>query len=426
MPPPPHRIAAPPGAEPDREREACRRLALVALIGREMHVHTLSLEALTQVIAERLGELIGDYCALRLLEADGETLRLAAFGGRDPAATAAAAAFFRGVKASVSGGPWMRRLLADGGVLAPRVGPDMLARLEAAGGALPVPVRSLMAVPLVARGRPIGVLTLLRVASPEPFVPEDLAMLEDIASRAALALDNAALLARLEQAVAARDEFIGLASHELRTPLTSAYLQVEMLQRQLARAGEPERERLVRGLAVVRGALERQNRLIGNLLDASRIQSGSLALERAPVALAAVVRRAAESLEAQRAAAGVVLRHEFLADPRGAWDAERLEQVCANLIGNALKYGEGKPVVLRVAAEVAHAVVQVRDGGPGVPAAQRQEIFARFNRGGRRDGNGLGLGLYIAAEIVRAHGGTLEAGAAPEGGAAFTVRLPLQ
>ncbi len=223
----------------------------------------------------------------------------------------------------------------------------------------------------------------------------------------------------LGSALRARDEFVSIASHELKTPLSPLILQVQMLQR-WADAQSDERARLLRPrLALMERQVLRFSRLVNELLDVSRIEAGRLRLELETVDLSAVVREAAARLA----------RPELAVEADGAvtgqWDQLRLEQVAINLLDNALKYGGGKPVTVRVTAEGDEAVLAVQDLGIGIAAADQPRLFGRFERGvGAQKIGGLGLGLYITRQIVTAHGGTIAFTSLPGEGTTFTVRLP--
>jgi signal transduction histidine kinase len=145
------------------------------------------------------------------------------------------------------------------------------------------------------------------------------------------------------------------------------------------------------------------------------------------VQVAEVAREALARMADQLASAGCEARLVCARSPTIRADRARLEQVLANLLGNAAKYAAGAPVVVTVDEDEAGAVVSVADGGPGVAPADRERIFARFERvaaAAHRDVSGLGLGLFIAREIARAHGGDVAVDGGPGGGATFVVRLP--
>jgi signal transduction histidine kinase len=220
-----------------------------------------------------------------------------------------------------------------------------------------------------------------------------------------------------------KDEFLALAAHELRGPVTSLRGFARLALRRLERGEGVEREPLRRDLAQVDRQGKRLAALVAELLDHSRLERGTLRLEREPTDLAALVRQAAA---AARVAAP---RHAIVVDaPESApalVDPLRLEQVVGNLLDNAIKYG-GDPIDVRVERRAAGRLgVSVRDHGPGIPPEQRERIFGRYARGsGPARAGGLGLGLYLAREIVERHGGRLAVEAPPGGGARFSVQLP--
>ena len=227
-----------------------------------------------------------------------------------------------------------------------------------------------------------------------------------------------ALTVELRQAVHIRDDFLSLASHELNTPLTPLKLQLDVIGR--SSGANAFRDHLDVALRQV----DRIKTLVAHLLDVSRIGSGRLLLEPQPVDLAelaqAVVARFAAQPDAPPISVGIEGR------PVGGWDLFRLDQVITNLVSNALKYGEGKPVEVRVGADDGWARLSVVDHGIGVAAGEQERIFGRFERAApARNYAGLGLGLWIVKQVVEASGGTVSVTSAKGEGATFTVRLPL-
>ena len=229
-----------------------------------------------------------------------------------------------------------------------------------------------------------------------------------------------------EEASRLKDEFLATLSHELRTPLTSILGWAKLL-----RAGGLEPEFVARGLEAVERNAVAQTRLIGDLLDVSRIVAGQLRLEPRPVELAGVVGAGVESVRPAADARGV--RLELSLDPSGctvSGDPDRLQQVVWNLLSNAVKFTpRGGRVVVRLARADGHAEVEVSDTGRGIPAEFLPHVFDRFRQAdGRitREHGGLGLGLAIARHFVELHGGTITAASPGEGrGATFRFRLPL-
>jgi PAS domain S-box-containing protein len=224
-----------------------------------------------------------------------------------------------------------------------------------------------------------------------------------------------------KQAVFARDEFLSIASHELRTPLTALKLRLQSVlhSRDLSEKTERRVDSAVR-------QTERLERLIDNLLDVSRITTGQLELEPEEFDLSEMAQDVAERFREQAAGGGVPLSFEAPMPVLGVWDRLRLEQVATNLLGNALKFGEGKPIFVSVSADAKNAVLTVADQGIGIAPQDLSRIFHQFERVlGRRSFGGLGMGLYIARKIVQAHAGRIEVDSVQGKGSKFRVVLPL-
>lgn len=231
--------------------------------------------------------------------------------------------------------------------------------------------------------------------------------------------------ATLRRAVQLRDEFISVASHELRTPLTALRLSLEGLQKVLARGVNADSHSATRKLDIAVRQVVRLGTLIEGLLDVSRLFLGRLRLELESFDLGELARETIERVSELAARAQVELRLDVRGDVRGTWDHARLDQVLINILTNAIKYGPRAPVdvVLESSGDVVE--LQVRDHGIGISIEDQDRIFGRFERAvPTKHYGGLGLGLYIAREIVEAHGGEIQVDSSPGNGATFTVRLP--
>ena len=231
----------------------------------------------------------------------------------------------------------------------------------------------------------------------------------------------------LAQALRTRDEFISIAGHELRTPLQAIKLTIESAHRLVARGLAPEMApRIVERIARTEAQVERLERLVSELLDVSRIVAGRLPLSLdVGVDLAELARAVIERLADAAAAAGCELAVSLDEGVVGVWDRSRLDQVLSNLLGNAIKYGAGKPIAVRVERAAVGARLSVADHGIGIAAEAQARIFERFERAvSERNFGGLGLGLWIARNIVESHGGTIAVDSRPGEGARFTVELP--
>ena len=235
-------------------------------------------------------------------------------------------------------------------------------------------------------------------------------------------------LARGQEALRMRDEFLSIASHELRTPLTPLKIQIQGLVRavRLGRLETLSAARLQRLAIICETQLSRLGSLIEDLLDVSRMRTGHLELKPQPTDLNRLVHGICERYLPLLKASGFEL--ELLAEPdlEAPVDPMRLEQVLGNLIGNALKYAAPCRLQIGLRREGDRVALSVRDRGPGIARDRQEKIFHRFETAAAPDGaGGLGLGLYIAREIVRAHGGTLEVESDAGQDALFVVRLPL-
>ncbi len=227
--------------------------------------------------------------------------------------------------------------------------------------------------------------------------------------------------AELTRSVTARDEFLSIASHELKTPLTSLKLHLQAAQRRWAVGGEPQPG----WHAVSLRQLARLESLITDLLDLARIRAGGLQLRRVPVSLSELVPGTLDRMRAVLARSGNELAAEVAEGVTASCDPGRVEQVLTNLLSNAAQHAPGAAVRVELRREGDRAILVVEDAGPGVAPAARERIFARYERAeAGRASSGLGLGLYIARQIVDAHGGHIVVGESALGGAAFAVELP--
>jgi PAS domain S-box-containing protein len=291
-----------------------------------------------------------------------------------------------------------------------------------------VGLESSMVVPLVARGHVLGTITLARGDRGRRYGAADLAMAEDLAHRVAFALDNARLYRDAQAAIRARDEFLSIASHELRTPITTLQLQADGFLRRLegASSDAPSPEGLRLQLQRSRKQLGRLAGLVDDLLDVSRISGGVLRLSEQHMDLRELIDEVVARFGEAARRAECEIRIFAERDVTGRWDPGRLDQVLTNLLSNALKFAPGQPIEVMVEVHADRARLGVSDHGPGIASKDQERIFDRFERTEvAHNLGGLGLGLWIAREIVRAHGGEIVVDSAPGAGAAFWIELPL-
>ena len=285
----------------------------------------------------------------------------------------------------------------------------------------PFGLRSVIIVPLTARGRVLGAITLVTSNSGRTYHPPDLEIALELGRRAGLAVDNARLYAEAHQAVRVREDVLAIVSHDLRNPLGAIDLSASML---MQRTGNDARMR--KQLEIIRRSSTRMEHLISDLLDMASIQAGRLSLTLEPHDAAQMVAEVIDThaalaaerqidLHADAHVAGVTLR----------CDRERLSQVFGNLMSNAIKFCRpGDQITLRATADATHARFDVCDTGPGIAASELPRIFDPYWSAQRHAKKGTGLGLYICKGIIEAHGGMLTAASEVGAGATFTVTLP--
>jgi signal transduction histidine kinase len=233
---------------------------------------------------------------------------------------------------------------------------------------------------------------------------------------------------QLQRAVSMRDDFMSMIAHELRNPLNSVYLQAQLRRKMLSAPQPPGQDAMLKMVERDERQIRSMVRLLDDMLDVSRARTGRLAIMRARFDLAASARVVVDAIQEQATRSGVPIT---IAAPDGLQiegDEFRIEQVITNLLTNALRYGQGKPVAVAVGLreDEREAFVSVRDQGMGVAPADQERIFEQFERTeGASQVPGLGLGLYIARQIAQAHQGRLEVRSAPGEGAEFILSLPL-
>jgi signal transduction histidine kinase len=233
------------------------------------------------------------------------------------------------------------------------------------------------------------------------------------------------ILAELADAVRIREEFLSLASHQLKTPLTPLALSLQSLAREAAKQPDSSFAQNVNGyIDTATRQVRKLSELVADLLDVSGMTSSKLRLVLEPVDLGTVVRDAAARYRPRAEKASCVLDAEA-PGVTGRWDKLRLEQVVTNLIENAITFGPGKPIRIRLQATSEKARLTVRDEGIGIAPSHRSRIFERFERAvSSRNHGGFGLGLYICRTIVEALDGTISVQSEPGRGSTFTVELP--
>lgn len=310
--------------------------------------------------------------------------------------------------------------------LAQRLSPDAIAAFSQGEEHLrllrAVDPKCVIAVPFVAYGEVLGVIAFVSSRPARVYGPADVRMAEELAQRAAVAIENARHYRAAQRAIQARDDVLGIVAHDLRNPLTNIIMQAQILRRRGAEAGRPSSN----PAEVIERAATRMNRLIQDLLDVVRMEAGCLSVERASVSAAQVV---SDSVEAQRglaSSASLAIQLDLAPGLPEVWaDRDRLLQVNENLIGNAVKFtGPGGRITVGAAPRGSEALFWVADTGAGIDAEDLPHVFDRFWQARKAGRRGAGLGLPIVKGIIEAHGGRIWVESTPGRGSTFFYTIP--
>ncbi|HEX6913396.1 MAG TPA: hybrid sensor histidine kinase/response regulator [Longimicrobium sp.] len=385
-----------------QQRQARQAAELLAEASRVLNA---SLDAATAVaqLARLVVPRLADCCVVDLFDAGG-AVRAAATHA-DPAQETR----LRGVTPTADG------VGTDG---ARAAGPTELGVLLGE-----CPAQAGLVVPLHAAGRAVGRLVLGKTRPDAGFGEEETALAEELGRRAAMAVENARLFGEARAATEARQHTLAVVAHDLRNPLTAIRMDAEMLVHMVGPTlGTFQRESLERIYAIT----GRMDGLIQDLLEVSRMERGTLALEVVARDPAALLAEAAHGLRPLTSAHGlrlVVQADEGL--PPVQADGARVVQIVSNLVGNAVKFTpDGGAVTLACTAGEDEVRFSVTDTGPGIPPEEVPHIFGAFWQARHADRRGLGLGLSIARGLVEAHGGRIWVESEPGRGASFVFTLP--
>ena len=383
-----------------------------------------------QEIAQLIVPAVADYCRIAILD-ERQQIKDIAVSHIDPKQVSLVRELYEQYKDRANALTGLPKLLSTGQ-------PDLISYvsesvIEQAGQENPelpkivhaLGLKSYMGTPLIARDKVIGAITFSSIQPQRHYTQDDLAFAQELARRIALTLDNARLYQEAQKAITLRDDFISIASHELRTPVTSLKLYVQILQKQFAKRGE---DNLTRFLEKMDTQLDKLIGLIKDLLNVSRIESGKLPFQEDFFDLNEVVKEAVEQIQMTTNTHRISIEGSIPLPIKG--DKDRIGQVLTNLLTNAIKYSPGATsVVVRLTPEEDRAVVSVQDFGIGIEQEHQRQIFDRFYRvsdSKEKIYPGLGIGLFIAHEIIMRHKGELTVASEKGKGSLFRFSLPYQ
>jgi signal transduction histidine kinase/DNA-binding response OmpR family regulator len=418
----------------DAAEETNRRLAFLSEASAIM-VHSLDYEAIPRGLAGQAIPFLGDFCAVTLIDEQDSDEWRTDLAWIDQNSKSHNFVHFRGGRRLGPLSRLIRNVLATGdGKLFADIGYGSYAEghvdVAAEGDTIAVShghpqLHCAIVVPLLARGRSLGTISVGQSSTDRRFGSDDLALALDLAGRAAIAIDNARLYRDVQENDRRKNEFLAMLAHELRNPLAPMRSAVEIVRKLNLKD-----ETLEWASDVMTRQLEHLVRLVDDLLDISRISGGKIQLRTEPLDVSMAVTRAIETsrplIDARKHEINITLPAEPL------WvsaDLVRLAQVLSNLLNNAAKYTpEGGSIDLEVAEIDNQAVFRVRDNGIGIPAEKLSSIFDLFTQVDQsldRSHGGLGIGLTLVRRLIEKHGGNVTAYSdGADRGSEFVIRLP--
>lgn len=405
-----------------------RRLTLLADAGSILGKTVDYQESLNE-LARMVVPDLADWCVVDVVEPESGLRRLAV-AHEDPDLVELAEEVQRRWPSNIEEGVTGEVLKAGEPLLLPVISEEQLlaaAQDEEHGRKLrALGLVSVAILPLVARDRVLGLLTLVRSDESRAFRADELPLLRELAARAGTAVDNTRLLHEATEAIRLRDDFLAIASHDMRTPLAAILGYLQLALRRARKADDPGAQKLVEYLSAAEGMAGRLTDLVADLMDISLLRSGRpIALEPVELEIGMVVERL---VDAHRRLART---HRFVLDrlePVSVHaDLRRFERVLDNLLSNAVKFSpEGREIHVTVDQKGDTARVLVKDRGIGIPEVDLPELFTRYRRASNVAGvRGTGLGLAGSREIMRQMGGDIEVTSREGKGSTFTVTLPI-
>lgn len=413
------------------ERESAHVRSLYLADANAIMMSSLDYKITLQKLCEFVVPVLGDWCTITMIHEDLSLERVAA------------------AHQDVTKAHLLKELLEyPHQFLNPRSGTDSIASIdesrmihdptEAHLATLALSVRHLeilkelgctssMIVPIGYRGKVYAAMEILISGQARKHDVQDLLVAEELARKAGVAIENALLYQTAQKAIAVRNEFLSIASHELKTPITALKLQMQMTRLTVNSEENrmPSPEKLIKTLDSANEQINRLTSLIEDLLDVSRIEAGRLNYNFQKISLSQITAEMVDLYTEHLKTHGCIIDFKTHEDIYIQGDKGRIEQVILNLLSNAAKYGDSSPVEIELSMEEAFAKLEVTDHGLGIPKELLDNVFDRFVRAvSSTNISGLGLGLYISKEIIRAHNGTLTVRSELGKGSTFTLKLP--
>lgn len=410
-----------------KQKHAEERKAFLEKVSNTLAV-SLDQDVTLQHIAKLLVPYLADYCRIAIVDKDLSIKELTV-SHQDPTKVSLVEALFDTYKNLPKATHGIPSLLKNGK-------PEIIERVDKADLKefknnqklikiiKELKLRSYIGVPLIARGKVLGAMTLSSIKENRYYTNEDLLYLEEIAQRVALTLDNIRLYKEAQDAITLRDDFISVASHELKTPVTSVKIYTQTLQKLAKKSKDVLSEN---SLEKMNRQIDKLTDLIYNLLDISKIQTGRMEYTMKKFFFDDMVIETVEMMQ-QMYTHKLIVKGTTKAEIYG--DEERLNQVLSNLINNAVKYSPASDkIIISLSKKRKEIKVSIHDFGIGMNNAYLEKIFDRFYRITEQHDRtfpGLGIGLYISKEIIDRHEGKLWVESKEGKGSVFHFTIPIK
>ncbi len=414
-----------------KEREFSLKKAVFLADVNSILVSSLNFRSTLSELSKRLVPLLGDWCTVTILNEKNKLERVA-WAHSDPlkehllveleAYSSTSLSDTLNVKHVMETGKYMLSVDVKDEQLVTAAQDDNHLRILRELGC-----NSCLMVPMIYHGKTYGAITM-GYGLTKKHDTEGILLGEEVGRKAGVAIENAYLYQSAQRAIAVRDEFLSIASHELKTPITALKLQVQMTRQSvnLEKNLMPDPAKLVKTLDSANDQINRLTSLIEDLLDVTRIESGKISYNLVPLEISSLLNDLTDLYSEHLKNAGCLLNVIKIDKAKILGDRGRIEQVILNLLSNSAKYGQGRPVSLKVETEKDFVRIELSDQGMGIPEDKIGSIFDRFVRAvSSKNISGLGLGLYISREIMKAHNGTISVESKVGVGTTFILCFPV-
>ncbi len=400
-----------------------RRAAFLSEASSVLAAASLNVESTIRTVARLTVSRLADWCVVYMIDASGRVYH-ATVAHRDPRREA----MLRALEGAPADPGILQSIIAGGEVsILDELPAELVQALKAAGGEAVIDTEraAVLVAPLLGRGRTLGAVLL--ASSNQTYTAEDISLVEELARRAAIAVDNARLFYEAQQANRAKSDFLAVMSHELRTPLNAIMGYTDLLD---AEIDGPLHPRQRRQLSRIRASARQLLQLIEEVLGFARLEAGTEEVHLQRLSLGALVRDAASLAEPFAQSKDLAFQVEIRdGDSRIETDPGKTRQILVNLLSNAVKFTSSGSVTLRASVESDHAVIAVCDTGVGIEPDKLRRIFDPFwqvERPNTRRVGGTGLGLSVSQRYARLLGGEITVASTPGRGSCFTLTLPVR